>query len=113
MTSAPLKLGEAFSVGIPVVASDIPALTDIDARHAVHPVTPDDPSALADGIAEVLKDPDYGTRLVERGYVVAERWDVRERARRILSLASELDPPEPNEVYGVLSQGWLHAGPKV
>lgn len=105
-TSAPLKLGEAFAVGTPVVASDIPALADIGARDAVYPVAPDDPAALAEGISNVLNAPEIAQSLRARGSVLAERWDVNERAGRLLSLAADISAPSADGVYATLCGGW-------
>lgn len=106
-TSAPLKLGEAFAVGTPVVASDIPALLDIGARDAVCPVAPDDPDALAAGIRRVLDTPDYAASLSARGRAKTEDWDVNVRASRMLDLARSVPAPDPDQVYWTLCGGWF------
>ncbi|GAB3485984.1 glycosyltransferase [Nocardiopsis coralliicola] len=64
----PLKPVEAMAGGLPVVASDLPAL-----REAVEPgatgllVPPEDPAALADALARLAADPALRTRLGTAG----------------------------------------------
>ena len=71
--------------GLPLVASDLPALREIliDEDHAVF-VKPDDAAALAEGIRRLMDDRELRGRMTERGHArVAETtWDAR--ARRLI-----------------------------
>lgn len=72
----PLKPFEAMAMGVPLIVSDLPALTEIappDERGLV--VTPGDVDALAAACASLMDHPDLGRRLAETAgaWVLAER----------------------------------------
>jgi glycosyltransferase involved in cell wall biosynthesis len=58
---------EAMALGLPVVASDIPAMREVlePGENAVL-VTPSDPAALADGVERLLTDPARMERFAQR-----------------------------------------------
>ena len=78
--TSPLKMFEYMAAGVPIVASDVPAVRQV-LRHDVTAwlVPPDDPAALAQGIAHVCTQPDVGTRLARAARADVERrtWDAR------------------------------------
>jgi glycosyltransferase involved in cell wall biosynthesis len=86
--TSPVKLGEYLASGVPVVATSIPALrdwlTDAEAKF----VDPDDPKSLAQGIIDILKDPEYATALSQQGLKKAETLSYEHRAERILQRLS-------------------------
>lgn len=53
----PIKPLAALALGVPVVASDLPALREVTGGHAKY-VPSGDPEAIAEGIMEVLESPD-------------------------------------------------------
>jgi phosphatidylinositol alpha-mannosyltransferase len=73
-----LVLVEAMAAGVPVVASDIAGYREV-VRQDVDGllVPPGDPSALAEAVAGVLREPDTAKRLSEAGRTRAQdfRWD--------------------------------------
>ncbi len=83
--TSPLKVFEAMAAGVPLVASDVPALSTIleRERDAVL-VAPDDPAALAAGIERLLADEQLRARMAAqlRGRAATHTWDAR--AERIL-----------------------------
>jgi phosphatidyl-myo-inositol alpha-mannosyltransferase len=73
-----IVLVEAFSSGVPVVASDIPGYREVVGDGVTALVTPpSDSAAVADAIALLLKDADLSKRLAEAGRQAARRysWD--------------------------------------
>ena len=84
--TSPLKVFEAFACGLPLVASDLPALRELleHERDAVL-VAADDAQALAGGIERLLSDDALRAAISRRLLARAETctWDAR--ARRILS----------------------------
>ena len=70
-----LPLVEAMSAGIPVVASNVPAVVEV-ARGAALLIPPDDPTAWAAGVRSVLEEPEFRDELRRRGKRVAAsyRW---------------------------------------
>lgn len=81
--TSPLKLFAFMASGIPIVATDVPAIREVLPEDAGMYVTPDDPQALADGITRTLAEgPDKGIRAKE----VAQRYSWGNRAKQILAL---------------------------
>jgi glycosyltransferase involved in cell wall biosynthesis len=84
----PNVLVEAMATGLPVVTSPISGIPELvrDGENGVF-ATPDDASALADGLQTVLADPKLGERLAnEARRTVAERFDGDLLAQRMASL---------------------------
>jgi glycosyltransferase involved in cell wall biosynthesis len=84
--TSPLKVFEAMAVGIPLVASDLPALREI-LHHGQDAwlVPPEDPQALAQGIETLLADPTLARRLgaALRSRAAEHSWDAR--AQRLIA----------------------------
>lgn len=59
-----IPLLEAFSVGVPVLAADIPALREVGGNAAQY-FNPDDTQELADKIIELLRDSELQKHLIE------------------------------------------------
>ncbi len=66
---------EAMACGAPVVASDVDCLRDVVAHAGGVLVPPEDPGALAAGIAGLLGDPLRAGELGRRGLAASARWD--------------------------------------
>jgi glycosyltransferase involved in cell wall biosynthesis len=81
--SLPLAPLEAMAVGLPVVAASVGGLAEVVADgHSGTLVPPDEPEALADALAELLKDPDRAARMGAAG---------RQRVERLFTLDRFLD----------------------
>ena len=89
--TSPLKVFDYMAAGVPVVASDLPALHDVlqDGDNALL-VPPDDPQALATAIRRLLVNPGLADRLRRTAFegIGAFTWDAR--ATRIIEA---LRPP--------------------
>ncbi len=86
--TSPLKIFEAMAAGLPVVASDLPAIREVirDGENGVL-VAPGDPEALAAGLRRVLSDPALAEAIAgqARKDVEAFAWDRRaEQIRAIV-----------------------------
>ena len=91
--TCPLKLFQYLAAGIPVVASDVPALREIlRHRENAYLVKPDDPKALAEGIKTVAFDRELALTLRSNGYETARQHTWRERAQKLASFLRELAP---------------------
>jgi glycosyltransferase involved in cell wall biosynthesis len=88
----PLKPVEAMALGVPVIASRLPALAELLANgRAGRLVPPDDPRALADAIARVRDDVTLRTDLVTAGRdEVAQRRTWQQVARSYRDLYEQL-----------------------
>jgi len=83
--TSPLKVFELMQAGVPLVASDLPSIREL-VRHGEHAllVTPDDPAALAAGIARVLDDRALAARLVHAAALHVRAYTWERRAERLL-----------------------------
>lgn len=83
--TSPLKLFTYMASGIPIVASDLPSLREVLKDDMAMFVEPDNPKALAAGIARVCNDRAEAQRRAARARarVVAYSWS--ERAKTILA----------------------------
>jgi len=80
MFTSPLKMFEYMAAGVPIVASDVPAIRQV-LRHGENAwlVPPDDAAALADAIAHVCGKRALGDQLARQARADAEArtWDAR------------------------------------
>lgn len=82
--SSPLKMFEYMAARIPIVASDLPGISEIltDQVSALL-VPPDNPQALAAGIKTILEDVPLGKRLADKAYEIVQQHSWAKRAERI------------------------------
>lgn len=81
----PIKLFDYLSVGLPVVANDIGAWTRIIGKRKVGILTEDSPQSFAEGILELLKNPELLYACSRRGIdlIKAEfNWDLSAKILR-------------------------------
>ncbi|HIC93395.1 MAG TPA: glycosyltransferase, partial [Anaerolineae bacterium] len=86
--TSPMKLFEYMAAGVPIVASDLPALREV-LRHGENAwlVMPGDPEALAEGLAILLRDSALSARLSAQAQQDVKAYTWEARARRILQEA--------------------------
>jgi glycosyltransferase involved in cell wall biosynthesis len=84
-SASPMKMFEYLAAGLPIVASDLPALAEVlvDGETAVL-TPPGDISALADAIRRLRDDPALRSRLAAGSREAAAAFTWRARAERIL-----------------------------
>ncbi|HRV83157.1 MAG TPA: glycosyltransferase, partial [Planctomycetota bacterium] len=82
--TSPLKVFEAMAARLPLVVSDLPSLRDILGSQDALFVAPDDPVALAQGIASLLSDPTLRENLGRSLGARAVEHTFEARAQRIL-----------------------------
>lgn len=78
--TSPLKLFAFMASGIPIVASDVPAIREVLPEDAGTYVAPDNPKALADGIISALS---AGPEKGQRAKALAEKYSWGNRAKLI------------------------------
>ncbi len=70
--------------GVPIVASDLPSIREIlNEKNAVL-VKPDMPVYLAEGIKNVLKNPDFSDRISKQAYSDAREYTWSKRSTKIM-----------------------------
>jgi glycosyltransferase involved in cell wall biosynthesis len=81
--TSPLKLFDYMAAGVPIVASDLPALREV-LRHEQNALlaTPGDPESFANAIRRILADSELASRLgaQARADVHGHSWDARANA---------------------------------
>lgn len=76
--------------GKPIVVSDLPSIREVVSEQEAFLVEPDNPQALADGIAQALSSLDASARAAAaRAKVVEYTWD--KRAERILAFTRRIE----------------------
>jgi glycosyltransferase involved in cell wall biosynthesis len=83
--TCPLKLFEYMAAGVPIVTSELPAITEV-IRHGDNGwlVKPDSPSALAEGIRYLLENDELASAMARRSAQDAESYTWNHRAARIV-----------------------------
>jgi len=83
--ASPMKAFEYMAAGVPIVATDIPALSEILTRGVTAELVSSlDPNTLAAGILRVLEDAEYSQGLAARAFEVVRENSWERRATRML-----------------------------
>lgn len=83
--TSPMKLFEYMAADKPIVASDLPSIREILNEENSILVRPDDPQALAEGIAKVMADQNLAERIAKQAYQDVQNYSWSKRAQRVLS----------------------------
>jgi glycosyltransferase involved in cell wall biosynthesis len=77
--TSPIKLFEYMASGVPIVASNLPAIYEITGDDRAFLVPPDDAKALADGIQKIIDSQDFGNKFSVRAkeFVTQFSWEKR------------------------------------
>jgi glycosyltransferase involved in cell wall biosynthesis len=88
MTSFPNKIFEYLSVGLPVIASDLPHWRALlEGARCVLFVDPRDPRSVAEAVARVLREPSEAEEMGARGVAaVKERFNWEAESRKLLAV---------------------------
>lgn len=81
--TSPIKLFEYMASGVPIVASDIPAIREIVSEREVCFVEPDNPEKLAEGIKRVLDNPEDFRKRAEGAKDLVKQYTWQKRAKKI------------------------------
>lgn len=82
---------EAFALGCPVVASDIPGAREQLVDAAVF-VKPGHPESIADGVRQVWSDCGLRERLVRSGHKRAQQWTASDYVRGVFGFLDRFEP---------------------
>lgn len=87
-STSPMKLGEYMLSSKPIVATDIQGLRNWVSDEHVEYVAPDNPAAFAEGIRNVLEDPNKNRKRTRLAKELAQGWSFESRARNILTFSN-------------------------
>jgi len=115
---SPLKVIEYMAAGLPVVASRVGDLPQLQEAGAGILCPPDDPLSLAGAIRRLMLDPWFCRRLGEAGRRIAhEQYTWSSVARRVLELAGLAEPAMPRtageakaDLHETIQATLAHAG---
>ena len=82
--TSPLKLFEYMAAGVPIVASDLPALREIISEKSAVLVRPGEPRALAVGIERVLKNPEFTATIALEAKKDVKQYTWQKRVEKII-----------------------------
>jgi len=82
--TSPMKMFEYMTSQRPIVASDLPSLREILSENNAILVEPDNPRKLAQGIAKVMKNPDFFDRISKQAYQDVQGYSWSKRAQKII-----------------------------
>ena len=91
---------EALACGLPVVVSDRPFNRQFLTEECAVFVDPLDPSSIAQGIRSVLSDPHRSRHMSQAALDLASGFDLRTRAKAILSFAQRIKGLAPQPMAG-------------
>lgn len=83
--TSPIKLFGYMASGVPIVASEVPAVTDVLRSNEAWFVTPDSPEALAEGVERALTEGPKSIEMAARAKEWAKDYTWGTRAARIYS----------------------------
>src|SRR3989344_5164888 len=86
--TSPMKLFEYMASGVPIVASNVPAILEVLSDKTAILVSPDDPQALAEGIKKVLNDKQMATNLAKTAKAEVRKYTWDKRAELVLGFSS-------------------------
>ncbi len=82
---------EAFALGCPVIASDVPGAREQLGNAALF-VDPRDPSEIAAAVKTLSDNESMRRTLVEQGRARAEKWTAKEFVRGVFAALDEFEP---------------------
>ncbi len=86
--TSPLKMFEYMASGRPIVASDLPSIREVLNESNAVLVKPDKVEALAQGIRQLLDNPDIADRLAKKAFEDVQQYTWQKRAKKILDFLS-------------------------
>ena len=81
--TSPMKMFEYMAAGRPIVASDLPSITEILNQNNSVLVEPDNPEGLAKGIKFILSDNNFAEKINQQAYLDVQKYTWIERTRLI------------------------------
>jgi glycosyltransferase involved in cell wall biosynthesis len=82
--AAHTKLYEYMAMGKPIVAVDLPSIREeVQDRENILLVAPEDPKSLAEGIAEILDNPELAEHLAVNAYAAADEFSWEKKAAKL------------------------------
>jgi glycosyltransferase involved in cell wall biosynthesis len=86
--TSPMKMFEYMAANKPIVASDIPSIKEVLNSDNAVLVAPDDSSALADGIKNILSNEELAEKVSQNAYTTVQDYTWDKRAKKVLNFIS-------------------------
>lgn len=89
--AAHTKLYEYMAMGKPIVAVDLPSIREeVKDRENILLVAPEDPKSLAEGIAEILNNPELAEYLAVNAHASADEFSWEKKAERLSNFFQQI-----------------------
>lgn len=85
---SPVKMFEYMASGRPIIASNLPTITEVLNEHNAALVPPGNPKALIEAIKGLLSDPERGAHLATKAAEDVKKYSWSERAKQVLRFIS-------------------------
>ena len=80
--TSPLKLFEYMASKRPIIASDLPSLSDVLNESNALLIEPDNPERIAEAIKNVLKDSNFSVKISNQAFQDVQHYSWRKRTER-------------------------------
>lgn len=87
--TSPMKLFEYMASKIPIIASDIPSISEILNDNNAIMFESDNPKNLSEKIIWVFKNRDEGNKIAKNAFIDAEKYTWKNRAKRIINFINK------------------------
>ena len=82
---SPIKMFEYMASARPIIATDLPTITEVLNSDTAYIVEPDSPEAIARALCSVKSNPDQAEKIGTAGHALVQEYEWAPRAKRVIS----------------------------